>query len=136
LRARVARRSGDIVPTGTAVLLHPQARRPARRGLARRAARLAGALLLAAALVVVGTVAVAALLLALVVAAPLVAAGVAWLVWRSGDGAARETARIRSRLRRRARALGLVVLAGSQPALVRLAAAGVRDPGPARRAAP
>jgi hypothetical protein len=122
------------MPTGTAVVLHPAAR-PVHRGLARRAAWLACELVLAAALLVVGTVAVAALLLALVVAAPLAAACVAWFVWRSGDGAARQAARVRARLRRRARALGLVVLAGSQPALLRIAAAGVRDPARSPRTA-
>ena len=111
------------MPNGTAVLLRPTAASPAQRGLARRTARLSGGLLLAAALLAVGAVAVAALLLALVVAAPLAAAGLAWLAWRSGDGPAREAARARSRLRRRARTLGLVVLAGSQPPFARLAAA-------------
>ena len=115
--------------SGSAVLLHPAvARRPARRGLARRAVTLAGELLLGLSLIAGGAVMVALLLLLLVLAAPLAAALVAWLLWRSGDAASRRTREVRSRLRRRARALGLVVLAGTQPGVLRLAAAGSKDP--------
>jgi hypothetical protein len=94
-----------------------------RRGLAGAAAKVGSELVLGLVLLAGATVAVVLLCLLVVVAAPVAAALAAWLVWRSGDVAARETRRIRARLRRRARALGLVVLAGSQPALFRLAAA-------------
>lgn len=114
--------------TRSAVLLHPGVRRTEHRGLARRAATLAGELLLALSILVGGTVMVALLLLLLVLVAPLAALVVAWLLWRSGDAATRRTRAIRSRLRRRARALGLVVLAGTQPGVLRLATAGVKDP--------
>jgi hypothetical protein len=117
------------MPTGTAVLLHPAV--PRRSGglrLARRVGTLGGELVLALTLVTGGAVAIVLLLLLVVIAAPLAAGLVTWLVWRSGDAASRQAKRVRARLRRRARALGLVVLAGSQPALLRLATAGARDP--------
>jgi hypothetical protein len=123
------------MPTEAAVLLHPAARRPPAPGLARRAGTFGGELLLAAAIIAGGTVAVALVLLLLLLAAPLAAALVGWLVWRSGDGASRRAARVRSRLRRRARALGLVVLAGSQPGVLRLATAGARHPAKPPRGA-
>jgi hypothetical protein len=106
-----------------------------RRALAPRAPRLALELLLAAAILTGGTVAVLLLSLLLLVAAPIAALLVAWALWRSGDGASREARRVRARLRRRARALGLVVLAGSQPTLLRLVAAGRQHatPRPADR---
>lgn len=119
--------------TRTALALHPAA--PAPRGLASRAAKLASDLVLTLALVAGGAVAALMLALLAVIAAPVAAGAFAWLAWRSGDAAGREAARVRARLRRRARALGLVVLAGSQPALLRLAAAGSRHrpaPRPAR----
>lgn len=92
--------------------------------LARRAARLTAELAFAGALLAAGTVAVLLLSLLALVTAPVAALLVVWIAWRSGDAAAREARRVRARLRRRARALGLVVLAGSRPALLRLAAAG------------
>lgn len=111
--------------------LHLPAASPAeRRGLAARAVKLATELVLVAALLVAGAVAVILLLLLLVIATPLAAAVVAWLVWSSGDVASRQARRVRARLRRRARALGLVVLAGSQPAVLRLAAASAKPPPP------
>ncbi len=121
------------MPTGTAVLLHPVvARRTERRPLAQRAGALAGELVIASALVAGGTVAVVLLLLLVVLAAPLAAGAAAWLVWRSGDSPSRRAKRMRARLRRRARALGFVVLAGSQPAVLRLAAASARSSAPPR----
>lgn len=115
--------------TGSAVPLHRAvARRPERRGLARRAAAAAGELLLALSILAGGTVMVAFLLMLLMLVAPLAAAVVAWLLWRSGDAASRRARVVRSRLRRRARALGLVVFAGTQPGMLRLATAGEKDP--------
>jgi hypothetical protein len=109
--------------TRTALALHLAGVPAPRRGLARRAGKLALELLLGAVLLAGATVAVMLLFLLVVIAAPLAAGLALWLVWRSGDVASREAHRVRARLRRRARALGLVVLAGSQPALLRLAAA-------------
>lgn len=119
--------------TRTALALHVSARPAERRGLARRAGKLVTELCFAAALVAGAAVAVVLLFLLAVLAAPLAAGFVVWLVWRSGDLTSREARRVRARLRRRARALGLVVLAGSQPTLLRLANAGTRSP-PAPRA--
>lgn len=114
--------------TGAAIPLHP-VRKPARAPLAARAASLAGHFLLAAALIIGGSVALAMTLTLVFVAAPLAAALVLWFVWRAGDGAARQANRMRARVRRRARALGLTVLAGAQSGLVlRLATAGTRSP--------
>ena len=90
---------------------------------ARRAGDVVNGLALGGALLAGGAVVVVLLSLLLVVCAPLGAGLAAWLLWRSGDGAAREARRVRVRLRRRARALGLVVLAGSRPAVLRLAQA-------------
>jgi len=116
------------MPTGSAVLLHPAPRRASRPRLARRAGSVVTELVLALALIAGGTVTAVALLLLVVLAAPLGAALFAWVLWRSANGPARRTNEVRARLRRRARALGLVVLAGSQPGVLRLAAAGARDP--------
>ncbi|MGE5434799.1 MAG: hypothetical protein ACM3S3_08450 [Candidatus Doudnabacteria bacterium] len=110
----------------------PAAPPAARRGLAARFAKLATELVLAAAIVAAGAVAVILLLLLVVIATPLAAALVAWLVWRSGDVASRQASRVRARLRRRARALGLVVLAGSQPGVLRLAATSDKHAGSSR----
>jgi hypothetical protein len=118
--------------TRTALALHLVGRPAEGLGLAQRAARLAADLVLGVAIVAGGAVAMLLLLLLLVVATPLAAAVVAWLAWRSGSVASREARRVRARLRRRARALGLVVLAGSQPAVMRLASAGARAPRPLR----
>ncbi len=102
------------MPTGPAVPLHPRADLRPRRGRhLRHVAGLAGQLLFAAAIIVGGAVAIALLLTFVLVAAPLAAVLVSWIVWRSGDVAARQARRMRSRLRRRARALGLVVLPGT-----------------------
>jgi len=120
------------MPTGSAVLLHPALRRAPRPRLARRAGSLAAELVLALALIAGGTVTAVVLLLLVVLAAPLGAALFAWALWRSGSGPARRTNEGRARLRRRARTLGLVVLAGSQPGVLRLAAAGARDPSAPR----
>lgn len=98
-------------------------------GLAQRTGKLGSELLLGLVLLAGGAVAVTVVFLLLIVAAPLAAALAAWLAWRSGDVTAREARRVRARLRRRARALGLVVLAGSRPTLLRLAA-GARGPVP------
>lgn len=99
------------MPTGNAILLHPaSARRPTR---ARRARALGEGLLLAAAILAGGTVAVALTLLLLVVSAPLGAGVLAWLAWRSREALRAGPEGERARIRRRARALGLVVLAGS-----------------------
>ena len=95
--------------TGNAIpLQHPSA---ARDSLARRATTLAGQLLFAAALIVGGTIAIALFLTFVFVAAPIVAAIVLWVIARSGDGAARRARRMRVSIRRRARALGLTVVA-------------------------
>jgi membrane protein implicated in regulation of membrane protease activity len=127
LRARTAR-PGEPIATGAAIPLH-RVRKPARASLAARAASLAGHFLLAAALIIGGSVALALTLTLVFVAAPLAAAFVLWFVWRAGDGTARQTNRLRARVRRRARALGLTVLAGARSRLVvRLATAGTRSP--------
>jgi hypothetical protein len=98
------------MPTAKAILLHSPALPGAGRGTARRAVAFAGELVLAAAMVAGGAIAVAFVLTLGVVAAPLAAPVVLWIVWRSGDGAAREARRLRARTRRRARALGLSLL--------------------------
>lgn len=116
--------------TRTAVLLHP-AVAPARgRSLVRRAGKVASELSLGLVLLAGGAAAMTLLLVVLVLAAPLAAALALWLAWRSGDGPAREARRVRARLRRRARSLGLVVLAGSRPTLLRLAASARHDRAP------
>jgi hypothetical protein len=96
------------MPTADAILLHRIAR--GRRGPARRAAAFTAGLVLCAAVVAGAAVAVALVLALAVVAAPLAAGMALWLVWRSGDVAAREARRLRARVRRRARALGLTVV--------------------------
>lgn len=116
--------------TPAASTLHPVPIRALRQGLARRSARLASELLLGTTIATGITVAGALLLLLALLTAPFAAVLLGWMLWRSGGGAAREARRVRARLRRRARTLGLVVLAGSRPALLRLAAAGTR-PHPA-----
>jgi hypothetical protein len=98
------------MPTAKAILLHPAALPGVGRGTARRAVAFAGELVLAAAMVAGAAIAVAFVLTLGVVAAPLAAPVVLWIVWRSGDGAAREARRLRARTRRRARALGLSLL--------------------------
>jgi hypothetical protein len=118
--------------TRTALALHVPARPAERRGLVQHAGKLVTELGFALVLVAGATVAVVLLFLLAVLAAPLAAAFLVWLMWRSGDLTSREARRVRARLRRRARALGLVVLAGSQPTLLRLATAGSRSP-PATR---
>ena len=120
------------MPTGSAVLLHPAPRRASRPRLARRAGSVVTELVLALALIAGGAVTAVAMLLLVVLAAPLAAALFTWVLWRSATGRARRTNEVRARLRRRARALGLVVLAGSQPGVLRLAAAGARDPSAPR----
>jgi hypothetical protein len=91
------------------------------RSLVPRAGKLALELALAGAILAGATVGVLLLSLLFLVTAPFAAALVVWIAWRSGDAAGREARRVRARLRRRARALGLVVLAGSQPVFLRLA---------------
>jgi hypothetical protein len=107
LRARTAHPE-DSLPTGHAISLHPAAER-AGANLARRTASFAGHCLFAVALVLGGAVAVTATLLLVLIAAPIAAPIVLWVVWRSGDLAAREARRLRARLRK-ARALGLTVI--------------------------
>jgi hypothetical protein len=119
--------------TRTASALHLAGPSAPRRGLAQRTARVGTGLVLAFILLAGATVAVMLVFLLVMIAAPLAAALALWFVWRSGDVATREARRVRARLRRRARALGLVVLAGSRPALLRLAGAGAHPP-PAPRA--
>ncbi len=114
--------------TGTAVLVHPAMKRLERPGVVRRTGTLAAELLVVAALLAVGTAAIVLLLLLVLLSAPVFAGILGWLLWRSGDSTARRAARVRARLRRRARALGLVVLAGSQPAVARFVAAGPKSP--------
>jgi len=115
---------------GPAMLVHPVARTRERPSAGARAAALLGQLAFAAALIVGGSVALAMVLTLVFVAAPLAAALVFWMIWRSGDAAARQTRRVRARVRRRTHALGLSVLAGAQPAMpLRLAAAAAtREP--------
>jgi hypothetical protein len=110
------------------VALHVTGVPAPRRPLAPRAGRLALELILAGAILAGGTVGVLLLSLLVLLTAPFAAALLIWIAWRSGDAAAREARRVRARIRRRARTLGLVVLAGSRPALLRLAAAGTRQP--------
>lgn len=116
--------------TRPALALHRAARPATRSGLASRTAKLATELALALALLAGGAVAVVMLSLLIVLAAPVAAGVLGWLAWRSGDATAREAARARARLRRRTRALGLVVLAGSGPALLHLRGAGGRQAAP------
>ena len=117
--------------TETAVLLHPTvARRAGRGGLARRVASFARGLALTIAILSGGTVMVVLLLMLLVIAAPVAVLFVAWLVWRSGGTVGRDARAVRARLRRRARALGLVVLAGTQPGVLRLASTSAKEPAP------
>jgi hypothetical protein len=116
---------------------HPVALRLAgppavRLPVAPRLRRLALELVFAAAILTGGAIGVLLLSLLVLVTAPLAAALVLWIAWRSGDAASREARRVRARIRRRARALGLVVLAGSRPALLRLAIAGARGHGAPR----
>ena len=98
---------------GPAMLVHPVARTRERPSAGARAAALLGQLAFAAALIVGGSVALAMVLTLVFVAAPLAAALVFWMIWRSGDAAARQTRRVRARVRRRTHALGLSVLAGA-----------------------
>ncbi len=94
--------------TGNAIPLH---RRPAHdRSVAQRAAAALGQLLLTAIVVAGGTVAVAIAASVVLAVAPLVAVVVFWVIWRSGDVAGRRVRRLRARLRRRARALGVSML--------------------------
>jgi hypothetical protein len=118
------------MPARSAVTLSIPRRTP-WLALVRRSGLLARELLFAAALLAAGTVAVMLVSLLVVIAAPIAAGLLGWFLWRSGDVAAREARRVRARLRRRARALGLVVLAGSQPALLRIAS-GARPPSAPR----
>jgi hypothetical protein len=99
------------MPSAHPILLHPAAR-GARRGPgpAQRAAAFSAGLLVVAASVTGAAIAVALLLTLAVIAAPLAAGILLWLVWRSRDVAAREARRLRARVRRRARALGLSVV--------------------------
>ncbi len=96
---------------GHAIPLHPAANELAS---SRGTRALAGQLLFATALVGGGTVAVTLALMLVLVASPIAAALVLWLVWRSGDRAARLAQRTRARrtrgTRARARALGLTVV--------------------------
>jgi hypothetical protein len=110
------------------VALHVTGAPASRHPLAPRAGHLALQLVLAGAILAGGTVGVLLLSLLVLLTAPFAGALLVWIAWRSGDAAAREARRVRARIRRRARTLGLVVLAGSQPALQRLAAAGTRPP--------
>lgn len=67
---------------------------------------------LAATIFSAGMLVCLAALLFVVLAAPLVAVGVLWVLWRCDDSeTARRSRRVRARIRRRARALGLRVLA-------------------------
>jgi len=131
-----ALRTEAPMPTGPAILVHPASRRRERPSLAVRAATLLGHFVFAAALIVGGSVALAMVLTLVFVAAPLAAGLVLWMIWRSGDAAARQTRRVRARVQRRARSLGLSVLAGAQPAaMLRLATAGARERPRSPRAA-
>jgi len=110
LRAGNAQDGGHVA-IGYAIRLHPAVE---DRAAGRRAWALAGQLLFAAVLIVGGTFAVAAALMLVLVTAPIAAPIALWLVWRSGDRAARSARRTRARhtrvRRARARALGLTVI--------------------------
>lgn len=77
----------------------------------RTAVTFVAELALVGALATAGIAVFVAALMVAVLAAPLVAAGLLWAMWRYDEGdASRQARRVRARLRRRARALGLTVL--------------------------
>lgn len=108
------------MPNGTVATLPRLAivdapHRPPRPSLPRSIAAFLGHALLAATLLTAGTALCAAALLVAVVTAPVAASGVMWLMWRLDEGEAEQRARrVRARIRRRTRALGLRVLASSR----------------------
>ena len=118
------------MPTQATVLQHPAA---ARRSSSddEPSGALWGDSILALVLVAFGSALFIAALLALVLLAPLVAGVLLWLAWRSRAGA--RPARRRALARRRARALGLVVLAGGPRSAARRATASLLGAATGRR---
>lgn len=108
------------MPNGTVATLPRLAlvdasRRAPRPPPHRALATFLGHAVLAGALLLVGTALCVLALLVAVVAAPIAAAGVMWLMRRLDEGeAAQRTRRVRARIRRRTRALGLRVLGSSR----------------------